>query len=279
MLTLSIQKKKNKEVKYCLRPSQNRSIRLRIHHRGKLVETPVKWYVNGIFSEMNWKWDVDYMSYMQLEEMIGNEGYTNIKCLWYWNLRFGFNRDLRPINCDVDILKFIEDANGFELIYVYVEHTIVHDYAEEVHFNDEFSPNYDDEEVKADRVDDDVQVGSENVEDEVPLIILGACFLKGDYGGQLMAAVGMDGNNKIYHIAYVDLVQAVQSVSTHVEKRLCVKHLYGNWKKKYLGLELKEVMWSAARATTVVAWERAMLRMKGLNEAAWKEMKDIPTQH
>ena len=64
-----------------------------------------------------------------------------------------------------------------------------------------------------------------------------------------------------------------------MEKRLCVKHLYGNWKKKYLGLELKEVMWSAARATTVVAWERAMLRMKGLNEAAWKEMKDIPTQH
>lgn len=29
-----------------------------------------------------------------------------------------------------------------------------------------------------------------------------AYFLKGDFGGQLMAAVGMDGNNKIFPIAY-----------------------------------------------------------------------------
>lgn len=35
-----------------------------------------------------------------------------------------------------------------------------------------------------------------------PLIGLDACFLKGEYGGQLMAAVGKDGNNQIYLIAY-----------------------------------------------------------------------------
>ncbi|XP_058776681.1 uncharacterized protein LOC131651009 [Vicia villosa] len=149
-----------------------------------------------------------------------------------------------------------------------------------------------------------------------PLIGLDACFLKGDYGGQLMAAVGRDGNKKIYPIAYAvveaetkdswewfinilmedleslnhrayafisdqqkGLVPAVQSVSAHVEQRLCVKHLYGNWKKKYPGLELKEIMWSATRATTVAAWERAMLRMKSLNKDAWKEMKDISAQY
>ncbi|KAI5393729.1 hypothetical protein KIW84_060734 [Lathyrus oleraceus] len=122
-IVLSIQKMNNKEeVKYCLRPSQNRSIRLRIHHRRKLVKTFVKWYTNEVVSEMIWNWNVDYMSYMQLEGIIRNEGYANIK---------------------------------------------FHDYAEEVHFNDEFAPNSDDEEVEADRVDDDVQVGSENVEDEV----------------------------------------------------------------------------------------------------------------
>lgn len=91
---------------------------------GKLVETPVKWYINGIVSEMNWNWDVDYMSYMQLEGMIRNEGYTNIKCLWYWNPKFCFGRGLRPLSCDVDVLMFIEEANGFELIDVYVEHVI-----------------------------------------------------------------------------------------------------------------------------------------------------------
>lgn len=36
-----------------------------------------------------------------------------------------------------------------------------------------------------------------------PLIDLDACFLKGEHGGQLMAAVGKDGNNQMMPIAYV----------------------------------------------------------------------------
>jgi hypothetical protein len=35
-----------------------------------------------------------------------------------------------------------------------------------------------------------------------PLIGLDACFLKGEHGGQLMAAVGQDGNNQMFPIAY-----------------------------------------------------------------------------
>ncbi|GAU35429.1 hypothetical protein TSUD_375190 [Trifolium subterraneum] len=35
-----------------------------------------------------------------------------------------------------------------------------------------------------------------------PLIGLDACFLKGDHGGQLMAAVGKDGNNQMIPIVY-----------------------------------------------------------------------------
>ncbi|XP_058722358.1 uncharacterized protein LOC131594286 [Vicia villosa] len=71
------------------------------------------------------------------------------------------------------------------------------------------------------------------------------------------------------------LIPEIQSVSAHVEQHICVKHLYGNWKKKNPGLEFKEVMWSAARATTVPSWERAMLNMKGMKETAWKEMVDV----
>lgn len=116
---------------------------------------------------MNWKWGVDYMFYMKLEEVIRNEGYMNIKYLWYWNPRFYFSCGLRPLNCDADFHKFIEDVNEFKLVDVYVKHGIgnlevidnaelVHDYAEEVHFNDEFAPNSDDDEVEAERVDNDV---------------------------------------------------------------------------------------------------------------------------
>jgi hypothetical protein len=63
-------------------------------------------------------------------------------------------------------------------------------------------------------------------------------------------------------------VPAIQEISEHVEQRLCVKHLYSNWKKKYPGLELKETIWKAARATTIPSWQRAMQRMKDINEQA-----------
>ncbi|XP_058726614.1 uncharacterized protein LOC131597973 [Vicia villosa] len=110
-----------------------------------------------------------------------------------------------------------------------------------------------------------------------PLIGLDACFLKGEYGGQLMAAVGMDGNNQIYPIAYaVGLVPAIAELGPNVEHRLCVKHLYGNWKKRYPGTRMKELLWQAARATIVPDWERAMKKIELIDPAACKDMKDIP---
>lgn len=39
-----------------------------------------------------------------------------------------------------------------------------------------------------------------------------------------------------------EMVPAIQGLSANMEQILRVKHLYGNWKKKHLGLELKEVM-------------------------------------
>ncbi|XP_058765411.1 uncharacterized protein LOC131638892 [Vicia villosa] len=126
-----------------------------------------------------------------------------------------------------------------------------------------------------------------------PLIGLDACFLKGEYGGQLIGVVGKDGNNKIYPVAYAvveaetkdswqwflklllddlnsvqemdygfisdqqkGLVSAILETSQNVEHRLCVKHLYGNWRKKYPGIIMKEALWRAARATTIPGWQR-----------------------
>lgn len=54
--------------------TKSKNIRLRIHHRGKLIDTFIKWYVDGYALEMNWEWDVDYMSYMLLKDMIKKEG-------------------------------------------------------------------------------------------------------------------------------------------------------------------------------------------------------------
>ncbi|CAL5192488.1 unnamed protein product [Lathyrus oleraceus] len=111
-------------VKYCVRPAMSNKIRLRIHHKGKLVETPVKWYVNGKVTEMNWSWNADYMSYMELEDMIKSEGYVNIKCLWYWNPTYKFFRGLRSLNNDQDVLQFSKDVVSYDVIDVYVEHCV-----------------------------------------------------------------------------------------------------------------------------------------------------------
>ncbi|KAI5446918.1 hypothetical protein KIW84_014676 [Lathyrus oleraceus] len=107
-----------------LKPAMSNKIRLRIHHVGKLVETPVKWYVNGEVTEMNWSWDVGYMSYMELKDMIKSEGYVNIKCLWYWNPTYSFSRGLKPLNNDQDVLQFLKDVVGYNVIDVYVEHNV-----------------------------------------------------------------------------------------------------------------------------------------------------------
>jgi hypothetical protein len=163
-----------------------------------------------------------------------------------------------------------------------------------------------------------------------PLIGLDACFLKGEHGGQLIAAVGRDGNNQMIPIAYAvveserkdswkwfvellledlnqillkqyafisdqqkvsyslfllftayaiiistythnclylnagmyviiqGLVEVIKGLGQNVEHKFCVKHLYGNWKKRFPGAHMKELLWKAARATTVPEFNQVM---------------------
>ena len=79
---------------------------------------------DGNVSEMNWKWDVDFMSYMDLESLIQSEGYKNIKCLWYWDPAYRFSRGLRSLNNDQDVLQFSKDVIVYDVIDVYVEHNV-----------------------------------------------------------------------------------------------------------------------------------------------------------
>jgi hypothetical protein len=69
---------------------------------------------------------------------------------------------------------------------------------------------------------------------------------------------------------------AIQNISADVEHRFCVNHLYANWKKNHPGAEMKEILWLAARATTVPDWQRAMQRMKDLDEKAWTDIMKHP---
>ncbi|CAK8541677.1 unnamed protein product [Lathyrus sativus] len=149
--------KSNKE-KFCLRPSETQKIRFRVHHRGYFVDTPAKLYVVGLILEMNWKWNVDYLSYFELLELIKKDGYRDIMCIWYWNPRYSFTRGLRKIKGNGDVLRLIRDVDGCEVVDLYVEHSI------------SVPDIVDDAEVGHDIIsdDDDVQCTSEKfVDDEV----------------------------------------------------------------------------------------------------------------
>lgn len=65
-----------------------------------------------------------------------------------------------------------------------------------------------------------------------PLIGLDGCFLKGKYGGQLLTAVGKDGNNQIIPIAFA-IVEAEMKDSRTWFLNLLMSDLNGieqkNW--------------------------------------------------
>ena len=109
------------------------------------------------------------------------------------------------------------------------------------------------------------------------LVGLDGCFIKGGYSGQLLDAVGLDANNSIFPIAYAvvqtekyksykwflehlvnnlqifnsryftfisdrqeGLKLALSQVVPDSEQRSCVRHVYENFKNKFLGLFLKQ---------------------------------------
>ncbi|XP_016191702.1 uncharacterized protein LOC107632544 [Arachis ipaensis] len=142
---------------------------------------------------------------------------------------------------------------------------------------------------------------------------LDGCFLKIPQGGQLLTVIGRDPNDHILPIAYAivetetkdswvwflrhlskdlgphniakctfisnqqkGLLPAFEEVIPEVDNRFCVRHLYNNFRKKFLGLELKNRMWRCAKASHWQSWEKEMKSLRGLNEGAFRHLNGIP---
>ncbi|KAG8372575.1 hypothetical protein BUALT_Bualt12G0080300 [Buddleja alternifolia] len=127
---------------------------------------------------------------------------------------------------------------------------------------------------------------------------------------------GIDGNNYMYHFAYavvekektktwlwfMDLIIhdlnirnpyhwttmsdkqkglgiAKDKLLPGYEHRLCIMHLYKNLKANHKGLVLKNILWSAARSTRVVDFERAMTKMKERDNAAYDWLVQRAPKH
>ncbi|XP_010431263.1 PREDICTED: uncharacterized protein LOC104715567 [Camelina sativa] len=102
-----------------------------------------------------------------------------------------------------------------------------------------------------------------------PLIRVDGCFLKEKIKGQLLVALGRDADNVIYPMAWLKidlelgdgdgyimvsdrqkgLIKAVELELPKIEHRKCVRHIYGNLKKRHPDKKrLKKLLWDLAWA-------------------------------
>ncbi|XP_015966742.1 uncharacterized protein LOC107490475 [Arachis duranensis] len=108
-----------------------------------------------------------------------------------------------------------------------------------------------------------------------PLIGLDDAFLKTQFGGQILSAVGQDANHHIYVIAW-GLVPAMQEVMPRVHHRFCVWYLWRNFNKNWKDLELRGLLWECARATTFQEFRDTMNKIKRISEDAWAYLNKWP---
>ncbi|KAM3281222.1 hypothetical protein P3S67_028243 [Capsicum chacoense] len=128
------------------------------------------------------------------------------------------------------------------------------------------------------------------------------------YGAQLLAAIGLDGNNNIFPIAYAivekeckdiwqwflnyfaidieideqylwtfmsdkqkGLLEAFKEVLLDVSHRFCARHLHNKFKvDRFPAHALKKTFWKAARETTVEAFNMHMLEICELDKKAYE---------
>ncbi|XP_017632494.1 uncharacterized protein LOC108474980 [Gossypium arboreum] len=149
------------------------------------------------------------------------------------------------------------------------------------------------------------------------IVGLDGCFLKGYYGGYLLAAVGIDANNGIYPLVYAavesenqaswlwflellamdleivssyhiffmsdkqkGLLEAICMLFLNAETRHCVRHLHSNFKNAgFRTKELKDLLWKVARASTTREFDDAMDELRKTNHHAYDWLKKKNPTH
>nr|KAJ0193739.1 hypothetical protein LSAT_V11C800405860 [Lactuca sativa] len=136
---------------------------------------------------------------------------------------------------------------------------------------------------------------------------LDGSFMKGPYPGIVLTAVGLDGNNCTYPLAYAvveaeninswtwflnclgddlelhsnsnftfisdrqkGLLHAVGTLFPCAEHRFCLRHIHENMKKQWRGRIFQETLWNCATVTTVQEFHHAMEEFKKLNNDCYE---------
>ncbi|XP_021992760.1 uncharacterized protein LOC110889518 [Helianthus annuus] len=112
------------------------------------------------------------------------------------------------------------------------------------------------------------------------LLGVDGCFMKGPFLGQILSAVGIDGNNSIYpeYLQFVlqGLIPATLAVFPNGEQRFCLRHIHENMKSKWRGDVYKNLLWSAGRKTSIPYFNKAMEEIKTIERAMYAWLNEIP---
>ncbi|XP_058742157.1 uncharacterized protein LOC131614611 [Vicia villosa] len=139
-----------------------------------------------------------------------------------------------------------------------------------------------------------------------PFVRVDGCHLKTKYGGQLLIAVGRDPNDQYFPLAlgvvenetkeswrwfiqilmedigqdkrYVFISNQQKEMFDRIEHRLCLRHLYANFKKFGGGTLIRDLMMGASKATYHQGWVQKMNELKKVDLDAWNWLMAVPTK-
>ena len=146
------------------------------------------------------------------------------------------------------------------------------------------------------------------------MIGVDGCHVKRPYRGVLLTAVSIDANYGIYPLAmcvaenenndswqyFMDklydqvgcnggeglcfisdrqkgVLNALDRIFPLSLKRYCCRHIYANFKQKFLGLLLKKVFWRACRSSNVADFNSHMEELKTISPEGYEWLMKIPT--
>ncbi|KAL0286549.1 UNVERIFIED_CONTAM: hypothetical protein Scaly_2789800 [Sesamum calycinum] len=139
-----------------------------------------------------------------------------------------------------------------------------------------------------------------------PFMGFDGCHLKGPYGGVLLAAISLDGNNGLFPLAFVvvkseckdswcfffqglddmlggfdvdrpwtfmsdrqkGLLECINDMVPYAINRWCAKHLFANFKQHFSGMLLKKYFWQACRSYNEQGFNSAMEKIQEFKPAA-----------
>ncbi|XP_061346136.1 uncharacterized protein LOC133291821 [Gastrolobium bilobum] len=78
-----------------------------------------------------------------------------------------------------------------------------------------------------------------------------------------------------WFLSTMGLVPALKEIMPGSHHRFCVQHVWKNFIKQWKDKETRVIVWECARCTTVPQFEKVMLKLKTLNEPAWKYLDNI----